>query len=88
VRNGQNYFEFCLLNSIDKKLWPAHAKAFVNYAHSRGLLAAADLSLHMIQQKTFQLYKGPAEHKKQIEKNLQSVSFVLTFSQNRQMSYH
>jgi hypothetical protein len=70
VRNGQTYFEFCLLNDIDRKVWPTHAKAFVDYAHSRGLLAAADLSLHMIQQKTFQLYNGPGNHKKQIEKNL------------------
>jgi hypothetical protein len=43
----------------------------VDYAHSRGLLVAADLSLHMIQQKTFQLYKGPVNQKKQIEKNLE-----------------
>ena len=70
VRNGQTYFEFCLLNDVDHKLWPAHAKEFVDYAHSRGILAAADLSLHMIQQKTFQLYKGPVSQKKKIEKNL------------------
>jgi len=71
VRNGQNYFEFCLLNDIDRKLWPAHAKAFVDYAHSRGILAGADISLHMIQQKSFQLYSGPVNQKKQIEKNLE-----------------
>ncbi len=71
VRNGQTYFEFCLLNDVDRKLWPAHAKAFVDYAHSRGILVAADISLHMIQQKTFQLYSGPGNHKKQIEKNLE-----------------
>ena len=70
VRNGQNYFEFCLLNDVDKKLWPAHAKAFVDYAHSRGILAGVDLSLHMIQQKSYQLYKGPINQKKQIEKSL------------------
>jgi len=70
VRNGQNYFEFCLLNSIDKKIWPAHAKQFVDYAHSRGILAGADISLHMIQQKAFELYGGPFNQKKQIEKNL------------------
>ena len=70
VRNGQNYFEFCLLNSIDRNTWPAHAKQFVDYAHSRGILVGADISLHMIQQKTFQLYTGPINQKKQIEKNL------------------
>ena len=71
VRNGQNYFEFCLLNDVDKTQWPAHAKAFVAYAHSRGILVGADISLHMIQQKTFQLYKGPINQKRQIEKNLE-----------------
>jgi len=71
VRNGQNYFEFCLLNDIDNKLWPAHAKAFVDYAHSRGILASIDLSLHMIQQKSYQLYKGPVNQKKQVERSLQ-----------------
>ncbi len=70
VRNGQTYFEFCLLNDIDRKLWPAHAKQFVDYAHSRGILAGADISLHMIQQKTFQLYNGPVNQQKQIEQNL------------------
>ena len=70
VRNGQNYFEFCLLESIDRKEWPAHAKAIVDYCHQRGIMAAVDLSLHMIQQKTFQLYKGPAAKQKQVEKNL------------------
>ncbi|HWB61870.1 MAG TPA: hypothetical protein VG603_00060 [Chitinophagales bacterium] len=71
VRNGQTYFEFCLLNDVDRGLWIKHAKAFVDYGHSRGILMAADLSLHMIQQKTFQLYSGPGNHKKQIEKNLE-----------------
>jgi hypothetical protein len=70
VRNGQTYFEFCLLNDVDRDKWPAHAKAFVDYGHSRGIQVAADLSLHMIQQKTFQLYGGPGNHEKQIDKNL------------------
>lgn len=70
ARNQQNYFEFCLLENIDRKEWPTHAKNIVDYCHQRGLMAAVDLSLHMIQQKTFQLYKGPVSKKKQIEKNL------------------
>jgi hypothetical protein len=70
MRNGQTYFEFCLLNDVDNKLWPAHAKAFVDYAHSRGILASVDLSLHMIQQKSYQLYKSPVNEKKQVEKSL------------------
>lgn len=70
ARNGQNYFEFCLLENIDRKEWPAHAKAIVDYCHQRGIMAAVDLSLHMIQQKTFQLYKGPVAKQKQVAKNL------------------
>lgn len=70
ARNGQNYFEFCLLENIDRKEWPAHAKSIVDYCHQRGIMAAVDLSLHMIQQKTFQLYKGPVAKQKQVEKNL------------------
>ena len=70
TRNGQNYFEFCLLESIDRKVWITHAKDIVDYCHQRGLLAAVDLSLHMIQQKTFQLYVSPAAKQKQVEKNL------------------
>jgi hypothetical protein len=74
VRNGQTYFDFCLLESIDRKVWIEHAKAIVAYGKSRGLIMAVDLSLHMIQQKTFQLYKTPPESlrgkKKQINRNL------------------
>lgn len=71
ARNGQNYFEFCLLESIDRKVWIHHARNITNYVHQRGMLAAVDLSLHMIQQKTFQLYTSPAGKQKQIEKNLE-----------------
>lgn len=74
VRNRQNYFEFNLLEGIDRKKWPAHAKAFVDYGHSRGLIMGVDVSLHMVQQKAFMLYQTfPANWKKkekQIEKNL------------------
>ena len=70
VRNGQDYFEFCLLESINREEWPAHGKAMVDYCHQRGIMAAVDLSLHMIQQKTFQLYVGPVSKQKQVEKNL------------------
>lgn len=74
VRNRQNYFEFNLLEGIDHKKWPAHAKAFVDYGHSRGLIMGVDVSLHMVQQKAYMLYQNwPAnwrKKEKQIEKNL------------------
>jgi hypothetical protein len=71
VRNGQTYFEFCLLESVDHDKWPPHAKAMVDYCHQRGIMAAVDVSLHMIQQKTFQLYKKSAHKEKQVVKSLQ-----------------
>lgn len=58
ARNGQNYFEFNLLEGIKKKNWIAHAKKITNYAHARGIQVGVDISLHMLQQKAFQLYKS------------------------------
>lgn len=58
ARNGQNYFEFNLLESIDMKEWPAFSKEMVDYCHERGIIAGVDVSLHMIQQKAFQLYRN------------------------------
>ncbi|MCS6935738.1 MAG: hypothetical protein NZM35_11420 [Chitinophagales bacterium] len=74
VRNGQTYFEFCLLESIRKKTWIAHAKRIVDYCHQRGILASVDVSLHMVQQKNFQLYKYPIGKKRQVEKNLKWIT--------------
>jgi hypothetical protein len=59
ARNGQNYFEFNLLESIDKNTWIKHAKKISDYAHQRGVFCGIDLSLHMLQQKAFQLYTSP-----------------------------
>lgn len=70
ARNGQNYFEFNLLEGINRKKWPAFAKEFVDYGHSRGILMGIDLSLHMIQQKAFQLYRSSVSQRKQIERNM------------------
>lgn len=77
ARNGQNYFEFNLLESIDLKEWPAFAKQMTDYCHERGIIAGVDVSLHMIQQKAFQLYKNwPASWRskeKQIERSLEKL---------------
>lgn len=74
ARNGQNYFEFNLLEGINRKNWPAHAKAFVEYGQSRGIIMGVDVSLHMVQQKAFMLYVGAPKSfkgkKKQIKENL------------------
>ncbi|MDX2003254.1 MAG: hypothetical protein SFW35_12515 [Chitinophagales bacterium] len=74
VRNGQNYFEFNLLEGIDRKHWPSYAKQIVDYGHQRGILMGIDVSLHMVQQKAYMLYKTfPASWRtkeKQIDRNL------------------
>ncbi len=77
ARNGQNYFDFSLMREIDIYHWPAYAKQFVDYAHSRGILVGLELSLHMIQQQVFQLIKYPPtsfkSYQKQIDKNLEKL---------------
>ncbi|MFN8396492.1 MAG: hypothetical protein U0176_17845 [Bacteroidia bacterium] len=59
ARNGQNYFEFSLMEDVDDDLpgWVRHASQFTQYAHDRGILCGLDLSIHMVQQKSYQLVK-------------------------------
>lgn len=59
ARNGQNYFEFNALESIRLESWIHHAKKISEYSHQRGIRCGLDLSLHMLQQKAFQLYESP-----------------------------
>lgn len=61
ARNGQNYFEFSLMEDVDDDLpgWVRHASQFTQYAHDRGILCGLDLSIHMVQQKSYQLVKFP-----------------------------
>jgi hypothetical protein len=74
ARNEQNVFDFSLMEGIDRKKWIQHAAAFNEYARSRGILTSVDVSLHMIQQKSFQLYRNPPasfrSKRKQIVRNL------------------
>ncbi|TVR77345.1 MAG: hypothetical protein EA412_11490 [Chitinophagaceae bacterium] len=74
VRNNQNYFDFNLLESIDLDYWPQYAKEFVIYGQERGIIMGLDVSLHMIQQKAFKLYKNPPSsfrsRRNQIRRNL------------------
>lgn len=57
ARNYQNYWEFYLLESIKKDTWKPHAQTFNRYAKERGISPGVQLSMHMIQQKAFQLYQ-------------------------------
>lgn len=74
TRNGQNYFEFNLLNSVSLDSWLPYAKNWVDYGHERGVIMGLDISLNMIQQKAYQLYvKKPKSFKskeKQVIYNL------------------
>jgi hypothetical protein len=78
ARNGQNYFEFNVLESIQLESWIYHARKISNYAHQRGIRCGLDLSLHMLQQKAFQLYETPPFKfeaiKKQIDYNVAMLS--------------
>ncbi len=76
ARNGQNYMEFNLLEGIDKKKWPAFTKKWVDFAHQHGLLVGIDLSLHMVQQKAFQLFQRSFSKRKQVETNLKFLSQI------------
>ncbi len=74
ARNQQNFFEFCLLETVHLKPWIPYAKSFVDYAHDRGVLCSVDLSLHMIQQHAFKLVEFPpknfTKYEKQIDQRL------------------
>lgn len=80
ARNRQNYWEFCLLRTLDMEKWQPHAKRMVDYSHHRGLMAGIDLSLHMIQQRTYQLYKNWPKSwlskEQQMERNLAQLFFA------------
>ena len=74
TRNQQNYFEFNLLNSIDKKTWMPYIKKLVDYGQKRGLLMGIGISMHTNKQNPFQLYRtfpnSLKSKEKQIEENM------------------
>jgi hypothetical protein len=74
ARNGQNYFEFSLMEGVDHDLeaWVAHAAQFTRYAHDRGILCGIDLSIHMVQQKSYQLAQFPPGDFRPYEKQIRS----------------
>ncbi len=69
ARNGQNYFEFSLMEGVDHDLprWVRHARRFTQYGHDRGILCGLDLSIHMVQQKSFQLVQFPTKDFRKFE---------------------
>lgn len=80
VRNRQNYWEWCLLRTVDMVKWKPHAKRMVDYSHERGLMIGVDISLHMIQQRAFQLYKSWPKNwhskEEQVKRNLEDLYYA------------
>lgn len=74
ARNGQNYMEFNLLNTVDIDKWIPYAKEFVEYGHERGIIMGIEVSFHTIQQNSYKLYKKKPvsfrTKKRQIIRNL------------------
>jgi hypothetical protein len=72
ARNQQNLFQFFLLRDVDRSRWISHAKAFTDYARSRGILVGVEVSLSMLQQKAFQLVKllRPRPYRRQVDASL------------------
>ena len=77
-RNGQNYFEFNLLRSINMTTWIPYMKPIIEYAHERGIICGADMSFHMIQQRAFQLYKKfPKSFRKKETQILNNIKLLM-----------
>ena len=55
VANRQNYFQWCLLDTIDVEAWLDYARRVVAYAHSRGIRVGIDAPLQFIQQNAYAL---------------------------------
>ncbi|HUH73302.1 MAG TPA: hypothetical protein VLZ75_02740 [Chitinophagales bacterium] len=70
ARNRQNYMEFNLLETINRKEWPAYAQKWVKYMKDRGVIAGLDLSLHMKQQSAYKLYRNPQKSFRTKEKQI------------------
>ncbi|MCX7607447.1 MAG: hypothetical protein N2170_09350 [Bacteroidia bacterium] len=64
VRNRQNYFEFCLLRTVQLEKWVPYFRRIVQYARERGVTVGLDISLRMQQQRAFQLLPRYSLHSK------------------------
>lgn len=74
ARNGQNYFEFSLMEGVDTDLerWASHAAEFTHYAHDRGILCGLDISIHMVQQKSYQIVRFPPKDLRSFKQQVRS----------------
>ncbi|MEM0997040.1 MAG: hypothetical protein AAGN35_08175 [Bacteroidota bacterium] len=70
ARNGQNFFEFSLLEGVQLARWVPYAREWVRFAHERGILCSVDLSLHMVQQRAYKLVEFPPASLKSFERQI------------------
>lgn len=72
ARNGQNYFDFSLMEGVDEDLeaWVAYAAQFTQFAQDRGILCGLDVSLHMVQQKSYKLVEFKPKDFRSAEKQI------------------
>lgn len=73
ARNGQNVLQYYMLRGLDMDAWGAHNAAFVDYAHSRGIVCGLKSSVHSIQQYAHQLTGRTnklEKQKRQVDDNL------------------
>lgn len=80
ARNGQNYFEFVLLESVKLKKWIPYFKQIEEYGHERGIILGLNVTLNHIQQKVFTLYKkwpnSWKSKKSQVLKNIELINQI------------
>ncbi|MCX8112768.1 MAG: hypothetical protein N3E49_06195 [Bacteroidia bacterium] len=74
IRNRQNYFEFCLLRTVDLHRWLPYMTRIVDYARKRGITMGLDLSLRMQQQRAFQLMPRWKPKGKTLRRHLRQLS--------------
>lgn len=76
ARNQQNVFQFYLLREVDQERFIQSAQQMIDYAHQRGILVGAAISLSMFQQKAFQLIRIldiTEPYEKQMDRTLSSL---------------
>jgi hypothetical protein len=76
ARNGQNVVQYYMLKNPKGEAWGQTMKAFVDYAHSRGIVCGLKHSFHSIQQRAYQL---TPHHKRSLKSLQQQVDKSLAY---------
>ncbi len=75
-RNGQNYFEFCLLRTVNRRVWLPYFREIVRQARDLGISVGLDVSLRMQQQYAYQMLPRARLHsrKRQLARELDTLA--------------